>query len=349
MPSETVAIPKPIERRPQRRLLPAALLGFFAIAAVIAVGLKGGSPSPSWGELAGLISGEGDALVRTIVAEIRLPRVVLGLMVGAMLAVSGTLMQGAMNNRLAGPELLGLSAGASLAAAAILVLRLPVPYHLQPLCVLAGGLAGGAVVIIAARIARGAAGMLLIGMSVTAMLNGLLIVLIAMGTSNDVNLFYAYLLGSLANRGWEQVLRVLPWFAAMLPVAFVLAKRVNLLQLGDDSASGLGINAGQSRIVILLASAMLVASTVAECGPIGYVSLLAPHLARAVILSQDARLVLPVSALIGAVMLALADQLGRLLFAPLELPVGVWTTLVGGTVFLLILSRRNGGAFHGGQ
>lgn len=344
MPRENAAAARKVGRTRRRGLL-GALLGLASIAAVFAIALLGGGvPSPTWSEIAqSLFSREGAEPVRTIIAEIRLPRAVLGLMVGAMLAVSGALMQGAMNNRLAGPELLGISAGASLSAAAVMVLRLPVPFQLQPLLALAGGLAGGAVVIVASRWTRGSAGMLLIGMSVTAMLNGLLIALMAMGTSNDVTLLYAYLLGSLANRGWDHVLRVLPWFTVMLPAAMALAKRVNVLQLGDDSATGLGIHAGRTRIVLLVASAMLVAATVAQCGPIGYISLLAPHLARAAVRSQDARLVLPASAIIGAVLLAYADQLGRLLFAPLEIPVGVWTTIVGGSIFLLILSKRKGG------
>ncbi|WP_317890700.1 FecCD family ABC transporter permease [Paenibacillus arenilitoris] len=315
---------------------------------VFAVSLKHGTPALEWKTLLSILFTDGgEELERTIVREIRLPRVLLGLLVGALLGASGTLMQGALNNRLAGPELLGISAGASFAVAAITVLHLSVPFQLQPLLALAGGLAGGAAVVLAAKGSKGTTGMLLIGMSVSAMLNGLLIVLIAMGTSNDVNLLYTYLLGSLANRSWEHVGRILPWFVVMLPVSLLLARSVNLLQLGDETASGLGLKVDRSRIILLVASALLVAITVAQCGPIGYISLLAPHLTRAALRSQDARLVVPVSALCGAALLTAADGIARLLLAPMEIPVGVWTTLIGGSIFLLYLLGRKGGRVRG--
>lgn len=331
----------------RRRLLPVFLL-LAVFVVLFAVGLKWGYPVLEWREIATILAREGgDELHRTVVWDIRLPRLLLGLLVGAMLGASGTLMQGAMNNRLAGPELLGIAAGASLAVASIMVLRLQVPFQLHPMLALGGGLASGAIVILAAKGSKGGVGMLLTGMSVTAMLNGLLIVLVVMGTSNDVNLLYSYLLGSLANRGWEHVERILPWFLVVLPVAMLFIRAVNLLQLGDETASGLGMKVDRTRLAILIVSAMLVAITVAQCGPIGYVSLLAPHLTRAALRSQDARLVLPVSAVCGAALLAAADQIARLLFAPLEIPVGLWTTLIGGSIFFLFLLRGRGGRSHG--
>jgi len=248
-----------------------------------------------------------------------------------------------MNNRLAGPELLGVSAGASLFMAAITVLHLPVPFRLHPLLALAGGLAGGLFVTLSARGSKGTAGMLLIGMSVTAILNGLLIILIALGTSNDVNLLYMYLLGSLANRSWDHVLRMLPWFVLALPAAQLFTRALNLLQLGDESASGLGLKVGRTRLSILIVCTALVSITVAQCGPIGYISLLAPHLVRTVFRASDARVLLPFSALCGAAMLAAADLLARWLLHPLEIPVGIWTTLAGGSVLLLFLLKRKGG------
>lgn len=321
-------------------LLPVIIL-LFVLACVFTISVKFGTPIVTiHGLFDILFAGGGEELSRLIVWEIRLPRFLLGLLVGAMLAASGTLMQGAMNNRLAGPELLGISAGASLTMASITVFHAPITFQLHPLFGLAGGLAGGVVVVLSARGSKGATGMLLMGMSVTAILNGLLIVLIAMGTSNDVNLLYTYLLGSLANRSWEHVDRMLPWFMVILPVAMFFTRAINLLQLGDDTASGLGLKVDRTRIVILIVCAGLVAITVAQCGPIGYISLLAPHLTRVLIRSSDARMVLPISALCGAVILTAADQIARLLLSPLEIPVGIWTTLVGGTLLLVFLQRR---------
>lgn len=326
-------------------VLPVFALAFILLA-TFAAGLKYGTPVMDWSTVTtALFAPAEEELGHILVREIRLPRYVLGLMVGALLGASGTLMQGALNNRLAGPELLGISVGASLAVASITVLRLPVPFQLQPLIALVGALAGGTIVVLAARGSRGAAGMLLAGMSVSAMLSGLLVVLITLGTSNDVNLLYTYLLGSLANRGWEHVERIIPWFLVMLPLAMLLARSVNLLQLGDDAASGLGMKVGRTRLLLLATCALLVAITVAQCGPIGYISLLAPHLTRVILRTTDARFVLPVSAICGSALLSAADGFARLLFAPMEIPVGVWTTLIGGSVFLVfVLIRRGGGA-----
>lgn len=327
-------------------MLPVLLLCLL-LAATMAAGLRWGSRVFDWSTLGAILwAGGGEELERTIVLDIRLPRILLGMLVGAMLAAAGTLMQGALRNRLAGPELLGVSAGSSLAIATITVLHLPVPFHLHPLLALSGGLLSGGVVVLAAR-SIGATGMLLTGMAVSAMLNGLLVVLIALGTGNDVNLLYAYLLGSLANRGWEQVEGLLPWCLLVLPIALGLARSVNLLQLGEETAAGLGVRVERVRLTVLVVSTLLVAATVAQCGPIGYIALLAPHLTRAMTRSQDARLVLPVSALCGAALLTLADQAARLWLEPMEIPVGVWTTLIGGSVFLLYIVLRRGGGQHG--
>ncbi|MDQ0057842.1 FecCD family ABC transporter permease [Paenibacillus harenae] len=339
---------KPHSALAGRRILLPVFILLFVLAGVFAVSMKFGTPTMTMhGLFDVLLTGGGEELGRMIVREIRLPRFLLGLLVGAMLAASGTLMQGAMNNRLAGPELLGISAGASLTMASITVFHMPIAFQFHPLFGLTGGLAGGAAVVLSSRGSKGATGMLLMGMSVTAILNGLLIVLIALGTSNDVNLLYTYLLGSLANRSWEHVDRMLPWFLVMLPVAMFFTRAINLLQLGDDTASGLGLKVDRTRIVILIVCAGLVAISVAQCGPIGYISLLAPHLTRLFLRSSDARFVLPLSALCGAVMLTAADQIARLLLSPLEIPVGVWTTLVGGSLFLIFLQRHRGGSIHG--
>lgn len=323
-------------------LLPVFSL-FVLLVVVFIMGMRLGTPALSWSGLAdALFTGTGPEIDRIVVREIRLPRFVLGMLAGALLGSAGMLMQGALNNRLAGPELLGVSAGASLFMAAVTVLHLPVSFQLQPLLALAGGIAGGLFVLRAARGSSGAAGMLLVGMSVSAILNGMLIILIAMGSSNDVNLLYTYLLGSLANRNWDHVLRMLPWCAGALPVAFFLTRPLNLLQFGDETVSGLGVRTDQVRISILIVCTALVSITVAQCGPIGYISLLAPHLTRLVVRSLDARYLLPVSALCGAAMLVTADLLSRLMFQPMEMPVGLWTTLVGGTVFLLFFLQKGG-------
>ncbi|OMF38722.1 ABC transporter permease [Paenibacillus sp. FSL H8-0548] len=327
-------------------LLPIFLFGLLFMTTGI-IHLKYGSPAMTWAELlAAIFSNTEVDLHRTIVWEMRIPRIVLGFLVGTMLGAAGTMMQGAMNNKLAGPELLGISSGASLAMAAITVLHLPISVLVHPVVALIGGLLGGFSVVLASRGSRGTVGMLLIGMSVSAILNGLLIILIALGTSNDVNLLYTYLLGSLANRNWSHVLRMLPWTAAVLPLAFHFTRTLNVLQLGDEAAAGLGVQVQRSRLMILVLCTGLVAITVAQCGPIGYVALLAPHSIRSMVGSDDNRLVLPLSALCGGILLMTADTVARLLLYPMEIPVGVWTTLLGGAFFLFFFIKRQGGGVN---
>ncbi|WP_309119451.1 iron ABC transporter permease [Paenibacillus sp.] len=334
--------------RPRVRSVLLPILLILVVLASSAAQAALGTPNLTWGELFGIVfRNEGEPLARTIVLEMRLPRAALGVLIGAMLGASGTLVQGAMNNRLAGPELLGVSSGASLAMGAIAVLQLPVSWHAQPLFALLGGMAGGVCVLLAARGSRGAVGMLLIGMTVSAILNGTLILLIALGTSNDVNQLYLYLLGSLANRSWEHVERTLPWFAAMAPMAFLYLRTLNVMQLGDDVAAGLGVNVERSRRAILALCTGFVGVTVAQCGPIGFISLLAPHLARSMLGTNDARLTLPFSMLCGGALLVSADAVARLLLYPAEIPVGVWTTLLGGSCFLILMVRRQGGVANG--
>lgn len=326
--------------------LPAVIFCSLLAGAAI-FNISSGSPEIPLRELGGIIfQRTGSDLQRTVIWEMRIPRVLLGLLAGMMLGAAGALMQAVMNNKLAGPELLGVSSGASLAMAAVTVLHLPVAVIMHPAAALGGGLFGGICVLLSARGSRGAAGMLLIGMSVSAILNGLLIVLIALATSNDVNLLYTYLLGSLANRSWDHIIPMLPWTFIVLPVAFAFTRTLNMLQLGDEAAAGLGIKVLRVRILVLGVCTGLVAITVAQCGPIGYIALLAPHLIRTLTGTADMRQILPLTVLAGGALLVMADTVARLLFYPMEIPVGVWTTLLGGGVFLLLFLRRQGGGSH---
>ncbi len=309
------------------------------LGACIAYGqLAYGSPTLSVPELARIMFGRGgEELQRIIVLDMRVPRLVLGLLVGAMLGAAGTIMQGAMNNVLAGPELLGVSSGSSLAIAIIAVLHLPLPLTSYPVFALLGGLLGGCLVVLAAKGSHGAISMLLIGLAVSAVLNGMLIILIALGTSNDVNLLYLYLLGSLANRHWDHVLHTIPWFLVAIPLSLACIRLLNVLRLGDESAASLGVSILRVRIAMLVLCTLLVAVTVAQCGPIGYISLLAPHLTRFWLGTVDAKAVLPLSMLVGAVLLVAADTAARIFLYPIEIPVGIWTTLLGGGSFLVLV------------
>jgi iron complex transport system permease protein len=300
-----------------------------------------GTPVVGFDELRQILfEAGGGRVARLVVTELRVPRLLLGLLAGAALALSGVLLQDSLRNPLAGPELLGVSAGASAVVAAVVVFRLPVALGLTPWLALAGGFAGGSVVLLAMQRVRSPARIILVGAAMTALLNAVVITIVSLGQPNDVAVIYLFLLGSLAGRTWNYVQMVLPWLIVGVPLALLCGRALNLLQLGDEIAEGLGLKVLRTRFLIALLSAGLVAAVVAVCGPIGFIALLAPHLTRRLLGTTDARQVLPVAALLGAALLVTADLLARLALAPIEIPVGVWTTLIGGPLLLILLRRQ---------
>ncbi|HYL44257.1 MAG TPA: iron ABC transporter permease [Ktedonobacteraceae bacterium] len=325
-------------RRPRILILAAGCVGLLGSIGLLT--LLTGTPNLSLPDLWVILTGGGKPLARIVVTQLRLPRLVLGSLAGAMLALSGGLLQDALQNALAGPELLGVSAGATVVVAAITILHLAVTFSLVPWLALAGALIGSSIVILTMHQVRNSVRLVLTGAALTALLNACVIVFISLGSQNDISVLFLFLVGSLANRTWMHVSLVLPWAAPGIPLALLCARPLNVLQLGDDVARGLGMPVMRVRLLILALSSALVSVVVAVCGPISFIALLAPHLARRILKTSDARAVLPCAALIGAVLLSGADLFARQVFAPQELPVGIWTTLIGGPCLLLLLRRK---------
>lgn len=317
------------------------LLCLAALCCLATVALCLGEPTLTLTDLHALLWQDGgERIARLVFWELRLPRLCLALLSGAMLGLTGVLLQDSFRNALAGPELLGVAAGASLVAAVILIFNLPILAWWLPWLAFGGGLMGGVLILVAARQVHDPLRLILIGAALTALLNALLIAVISLGTQNEITLLFLFLLGSLANRTWAHVQIVWPWAAVGIPLALLCARPLNLLQLGDEMAAGLGLPVAVVRPLLLTIGVALVAAVVAVCGPIGWVALLAPHLARRLLGTTDARRVLPLAMILGATLLLAADQLARLLFAPTELPVGLWTTIIGGPVLLWMLYKQ---------
>ncbi len=321
-------------------LIAAGLLVCIGVAA--SVSLANGIPKLSMVEAWGILLGdEAERLARLSVRELRAPRVALAILGGAALGLAGAMMQDGLRNPLAGPELLGVASGASLVVAVVTMFQVPLLLVFYPWAALIGGLVAGAVVIFAAKGARSPLQVVLIGVAVTAFINACIIALISLaGTSGSVLVLFYFLLGSLANRTWEHVWIAAPWVAVCLPLGLLLARPLNTLRLGDHAAQSLGMRVGRVRTLVLLLGAGLVAAVVAVTGPIGWIGLLAPHLSRRVLRSEDPRKVLAFSALVGATLLTIADVGAKLAIAPAETPVGLWTAVLGGPVLLLLLRNR---------
>lgn len=212
-----------------------------------------------------ILRGGGDRLARITVLEVRLPRLVLGVLVGAMLAAAGVALQDSLRNALASPDLLGVTSGAAIVVAAIVVFGLPLPLVTHPWLALAGGLLAGFVVIASTRHSPDPVRAILIGEALLALLGAGVFMIITLAESSGVQLIYHYLLGDLAARTWDYVGLLAPYALIGLPLALASSTRLNLLKLGDDVATGLGLRVERSR-----APARRRAADAAPAGPRGH-------------------------------------------------------------------------------
>ena len=273
-----------------------------------------------------------------IVWELRLPRVVLGLLVGGMLAIGGATYQGVFRNPLVDPYLLGVAAGAGLGATLMIVYSQghASDQDLLPLAAFAGG--SCAVVIsyaIGRGAGRGAATLALGGVAVTAFLTAIQ-TFVQQQHSDTLQAVYSWILGSLDTAGWHDVLLLLP-YAAVCAVVLLLHRRVlDVMALGDDEAGALGVNVGRTRLVLVVAATLGTAAAVAVSGLIGFVGLMVPHFVR-LLAGGSYRIVLPLSLLVGAGFLAFADVIARTIISPAELPIGVVTAFFGAPFFAVLL------------
>lgn len=274
---------------------------------------------------------------------IRLPRVLLAVVVGCALACSGAVMQGLFRNPLADPGLLGISSGAALFVALMIVM----PLSLPPVIVLYGHMfaafAGSVVIsLIVFTLSRFGHGnlsrLLLAGIAINALCGAAVGVLTYISDDQQLRQFSLWSMGSLGQAQWPTLLVATSLILPACLVTFFLSRRLNLLQLGDEDAHYLGVNVRKTQLQLLLLSALLVGVAVAVTGVIGFIGLVIPHLLRMRV-GADHRWLLPGSALGGACLLLLADTLARTLVAPAEMPVGLLTSLLGGPYFLWLILR----------
>ncbi len=344
-------------RRRTRVLTLLALTALVLVASVVAVAMGAVRATPGQ-VLAILVQPLGwdlpwafERQQELVIRAIRLPRVALGLLVGAGLAVSGAAMQGLFRNPLADPGLIGVSSGAALSAVVFIVLGAsvlaPVAAVLGPFTIAVAAFLGGTgttllVYRLATRNGRtSVATMLLAGIAINALAGagtGLMIFLADDQQLRDVTF---WTLGSLGGATWTVVGAVLPFLLIALIATPYLARALNAMLLGEAEARHLGVNTQRVKRLVIVLAAMAVGAAVAVSGVIGFIGLVVPHLLR-LAAGPDHRLLLPGSALLGGALLVLADLLARTVVAPAELPLGILTALVGGPFFLwLLLQRRS--------
>lgn len=340
------------DRSARAKLVIAVLvLSLFATAAFsLTAGAADVSAAGLFGNWIGVEPGIG-LRDRIILYDIRLPRLVLGALIGAGLAVSGAVMQGLFRNPLADPGLIGVSSGAALGAVAVIVLGAgalaPLTEALGRLALpLAAFLGGLAVTSLLYRIAtsRGRTSigtMLLAGIALSALASALMGLLIFVADDTQLRDLAFWQLGSLAGATWGKVGSVAPVILVGLAAGPFMARGLNALALGEATAAHLGVPVQRLKHVAVTLVAAVVGGSVAVSGGIGFVGIVVPHLLRLAI-GPDNRYLVPASALLGAILLLAADAVSRTVVAPAELPIGIVTAAAGSPVFLWILLRRRG-------
>lgn len=301
-----------------------------------------------------LVSGGDDlisAVERVVIVDIRMPRTLLGMMIGASLAVSGATMQGLFRNPLADPGIVGVSAGASLGAVTFIVLGggvlAPVAaifgfYHIPFAAFLGGLVFTFALYRISTRHGRtSVATMLLAGIALGAMAGAFTGLLIFWADDNQLRDLTFWGLGSIAGATWPKVLAVAPIILPILLFAPFMARGLNAMTLGEATAQHLGVNVQVFKRVAIVMVAAATGASVAVSGGIGFVGIVVPHLLR-LFMGPDHRYLLPACAFLGAIMLLFADAIARQIVAPAELPIGIVTATLGAPFFLWILLRRRG-------
>lgn len=279
-----------------------------------------------------------------IVWEIRAPRVALGLLVGAMLATSGGAYQGVFRNPLADPYLLGIAAGAGLGATVAFVAGAgdgSGGFDILPLAAFCGALVAVGISL-AVSTSRGRFGspatLLLAGVAIAAFLTALQTYLLQRNV-DTLRQVYNWILGRLATTGWDEVVLILPYAAISIGAMLVMGGYLDVLAVGDDEASSLGLNPRRVRIFVVVVASLAAAGAVAVSGLIGFVGLIVPHAIRLTAGSSN-RVVLPLAVPFGAAFLVMCDLLARTLQSPAEIPIGVVTAFFGAPFFLMILRSR---------
>lgn len=308
-----------------------AALGFISLM----YGAINLTPGEAW---SGLTS-DSNVFARSVVWQIRYPRLLDGMMVGAALAVSGSLLQGVTRNPLADPTILGITAAAGLASATAIVINPQVPQWGIALSCVGGGLVGaGILFVIAWRGAVSPVRLALAGVALSAFFGAVIVALLS-SSRTFLQTSLGFLAGGLYGSEWRDFQAAGPYVAVGLVAAVLLSGRLNVLALGDDVAAGLGVLTDRTRLLILIVCGVLTAAAVSIAGLVSFVGLVCPHLARYTV-GSDNRYLVPASALYGAVLITAADLAARLVIAPSEIPMGIFTAAVGAPFLLYLVKYR---------
>ncbi|MCJ7841437.1 iron ABC transporter permease [Lederbergia sp. NSJ-179] len=297
-------------------------------------------------EVINTLLNNGTAKQELVLFDFRLPGIVLALLIGAGLAVSGVILQGITQNELADPGILGINTGAGLTVVLfiyffreLLPASHPVSMFIMPFAAFIGAIFAAVLIYLLAW-KRGVSPirLVLVGIGVNAAFSALLTILQLRMDPQDYRQVTVWLSGDIWNANWFFVLALLPWMLLLIPVAFHKAKTLNVFTLGDDVASGLGENAEKERRILLLVAVALAGAAVAAGGAIAFLGLVVPHIARKII-GPLHQYIIPLSTLIGALLLMVADMIGKNMLTPTTIPAGIIVSIISAPYFIYLLIK----------
>lgn len=317
-----------------------ALLVLFAVLAGVSILIstaKGTADIP-FEEIFAILGGTRDTAHAQILWNIRLPRTIVAALVGINLALSGAILQAILRNPLADPHIIGISSGAGLAGIFIMLVLPGAALLITPGAFVGAMIAAALIYILAWKDGIRPTRIILAGVAVSAFLGAGISAMMIL-YSDRVQGALMWMVGGLSARTWPHVDMLLPYTIGAGLLTLCAAQRLNILQLGDDMARGIGLAVERTRILLTALAALLAASAVSVVGLLGFVGLIVPHAARLMI-GSDYRFLLPAAALLGVTTLTLSDTVARLLFSPMELPVGIIMAALGAPFFLYLLRRQ---------
>lgn len=327
----------------KRNMLIIYCLGLL-IVSVFIISMNTGFIRLSPIEVIQTLFGQGTDKQKLILYEFRLPRIIISLLVGMGLAISGCILQGISRNALADPGIIGINAGAGLAVILFISFypsTTAVPVFLLPILAFSGaGITAIIIYTLAYKLNEGISPIRLIltGVAVAAGISSAMIVLTLRLSPENYQFVATWLAGSIWGSNWKFVLSLLPWILIIIPFVYSKARVLNVLNLGDLTATGLGTSIEKERRILLAAAVGLAGASVSVSGGIGFVGLIGPHLARQLVGSRH-QFLIPVSALTGGLLVLIADTIGRSILQPSEIPAGIVVAVIGAPYFLYLLSK----------
>lgn len=316
-----------------------ALVGMLLIILVASL-MSGTYPLPLMGIWDTLSGNPPSQIAETVVWEFRFPRTIVAALSGALFGLSGAVLQNVTRNPLADPSLVGVSQGASFSVVALIVLFPQIDLAWRPVMAFAGALAVAALIQTIAMKRSGGATMrfILTGIGVAALISALTSALLTYGDVEKAQSALGWLAGSIHSASWDDVALLTVCTGGLIPVLFWANRAMSALRMGPEAATGLGVRVRSARVGLITLAVALAAFAVSAVGPLGFVGLVAPHLSRRIAHSGVGQHLI-LTGLVGAVMVCLSDYIGRIAFAPIQIPAGILTAIIGAPAFMVLILR----------